>query len=263
MTTPQRHYVRAGNTRTSFLEVGDGKPVICIHGTSSDAEMGWAAAFERLARGRRCLAPDLIGSGATEFTGDEPGLDDLVDQVETLAGRFEGSFDLVGYSLGGVVAAAAAARLGARVRRLVTFGAWQYSDRAMCLLFSLWAHLAATDRRRLAELVLYNGASPGYLRGLDAATIELILERYQTLLAPGSALQASIDAQVDIRDRLAAVRAETLVIGFCQDRMVPPPYCRELAKAISDAEYREIDSGHLVMMENPAAILDAIENHLA
>lgn len=258
-----RRRLRAGDTDTAYLDAGEGAPVIFVHGTSSDAQMGWAASFERLAVGRRCLAPDLIGSGETRFLGGTPGFDDLVEQVTVLADTLDGPVDLVGYSLGGVVAAAAAARLGERARRLVAFGAWARSDRPMQLLFSLWAHLAAADRRRLAELVLLNGASPEYLRSLEPAMIEQILERYAHFLAPGSDLQAAIDARVDIRDRLAAIRADTLVIGLSRDRMVPPVYCRELAEGIAGADYREIDSGHLVMMENPAPLMDALDAHLS
>lgn len=260
----ERRRLPGSSADTSWLEAGDGgkPPVIFIHGTSSDAQLGWADAFQRLASRYHCLAPDLIGSGETRFHGDQPTFDDLLAQIEALANTLEGHFDLVGYSLGGVLATAAAARFGSRVRKLVTFGGWAYSDRPMRLLFSLWAELADRDRRQLAELVLYNGASTAYLRALPEDFIALLLERYETLLAPGSAGQARVDATVDIRALLGAVTADTLVIGMKQDGMVPAVYCRELADGIAGARYQEVESGHLVMMENPEVILAAIEAHL-
>lgn len=262
MNSIQRRRLVVGATSSSYLEAGEGHPVIFIHGTSSDAQLGWAAAMEQLAPDYRCLAPDLIGSGETRFKGERPGFEDLLAQIEALANTLEGTFDLVGYSLGGVLATAAAAHFGERVRRLVVFGGWAHSDRPMKLLFSLWSHLAATDRRRLAELVLFNGASTGYLRDLPADSINQILDQYEALLAPGSDLQALVDAEVDIRGRLASVRARSLVIGLARDNMVPPRYCQELADGIPGAAYTEIDSGHLVMMEKPNEIIAAIQAHL-
>ena len=94
-------------------------PIVCVHGLSQHGgifeELG-----ERLgAGGRRTLALDLRGHGASSH--DPPwNLETHVsDLLETLDGAGIDSATLVGHSFGGAVAAAAAARAPQRVQRLV------------------------------------------------------------------------------------------------------------------------------------------------
>ena len=125
----QRVTVHVPQAQTSVLEAGQGRATIFVHGTSSNAEMGWGPFYERLAATRRCLAPDFVGSGKTEDKGEAISLDLLVNQVCATADYAgDPEVDIVGYSLGAVVAAAAAARLKTRVRRLVLLGGWVKSD---------------------------------------------------------------------------------------------------------------------------------------
>lgn len=46
----QRLTVNAQGIRTSLIESGTGRPTILVHGTSSSAEMGWAAIPPRLSK---------------------------------------------------------------------------------------------------------------------------------------------------------------------------------------------------------------------
>ncbi|MHA7679745.1 alpha/beta fold hydrolase [Cupriavidus sp. PET2-C1] len=259
----QRLEIASEPIRTSLIEAGTGRPTLLVHGTSSSAETNWAALLPGLALRRRCLALDLAGSGETRDDGAPLTLDALVGQVRdcmALAGDLP--VDLVGYSLGGVVAAAAAALMPERVRRLVLFGAWARTDSRMRLLFTLWQSLARSDRHQLARMVLLNGVSEGFIARMDDATVEGMLRRFGAGLAPGSDRQAGLDAIIDITPLLPRIRAATLVIGMRHDQMVPPAHCRALAAAISGASYAEIDSGHLVMLEQPERLLALIEQHL-
>lgn len=259
----QRLTVDAAGVRTSLIDTGRGRPTILVHGTSSSAETGWAPILARLAERRRCLVPDLAGSGLSVDDGSALTLERLVGQVEAVAALAEGeALDLVGYSLGGVVAAAAAAGLAGQVRRLVVLGGWAATDLRMRVQFDLWQALARTDRTQLARLLLLNGVSERFFAASDPSLVETVLARFATGLAPGSDRQAALDAIVDIRACLPAVRAATLVIGLAQDRLVPPAHCRALAQAVPGARYEEIDCGHLVMLEQPERLLERIERHL-
>ncbi|MDF3835180.1 alpha/beta fold hydrolase [Cupriavidus basilensis] len=259
----QRLTIGSEGIRTSLIEAGTGRPTILVHGTSSSAESNWAALLPGLAQHRRCLALDLRGSGETHDDGAPLTLETLVEQVRACMDLApDQQADLVGYSLGGVVAAAAAALMPERVRRLAVFGAWAQTDRRMRLLFSLWQSLALSDHHQLARMILLNGVSEPYLARLDDATADAILARFGSGLAPGSDRQAALDATIDIAPLLPRIRAATLVIGLRHDRMVPPAHCRALAEAIGQARYAEIDSGHLVMLEQPERLLELISRHL-
>ena len=88
------------------------------------------------------------------------------------------------------------------------------------------------------------------------------LDRIANLLSAGGDRQAELDATIDIRAELPRIRAQTLVIGMQQDRLVPPAHCRDLAAGIAGARYEQIDCGHLVTLEQPGALLDLGESHL-
>ncbi|MGE8317115.1 MAG: alpha/beta fold hydrolase [Comamonas sp.] len=259
----QRVNVNCLGAATSVLDAGQGRPTILVHGTSSSAETGWAALLPRLAEKRRCLAFDMIGAGQTEDPGGPIALATLVEQVRataSLAG--DEPFDLVGYSLGAVVAAAAAAAMPGRVRRLVLLGGWAQTDVRMRLQFELWAGLSRTDKRQLGRLLLVHGLSGAFFQNSPPELIATALDRYATVLSAGGDRQAELDATIDIRAELARIQAPTLVIGMQHDRLVPPEHCRELAAGIAGARHEQLDAGHLVMLEQPDALLRLLEQHL-
>ncbi len=259
----QRRTIHANGVRTSLIDVGAGRTAILVHGTSSSADTGWATILPQLAERRRCLALDLAGSGETRDDGQDLTLDLLVDQVVAAAGLAEDhAVDVIGYSLGAIVAAAAAATMPDRIRRLVLLGGWANTDLRMRVQFDLWQALARSDRRQLANLILLNGISERFFDSAGIEMIGTILDRFTTGLAAGSDRQAALDGTIDIRALLPAIQADTLVIGLSQDRMVPPANVRALAQGIARSRYEEIDCGHLVMLEQPTRLLELIAEHL-
>ena len=135
-------------------------------------------------------------------------------------------------------------------------------DRSMCVLFDLWAELSRTDKHQLARLLLVNGVSDTFFQANSTEAIQTALDRIANLLSAGGDRQAELDATIDIRAELPKIRAQTLVIGMQQDRLVPPAHCRDLAAGIAGARYEQIDCGHLVTLEQPGALLDLVESHL-
>ncbi len=112
----------------AYREVGDGRPLVLIHGFSSDSRQwidhGLAAAFA--APGHRVIMPDLRGHGDSARPHDAAAYppdvlaDDVLAVVATLGLRDNG-FDLVGYSLGARVVLRMLVR-GARAARAVIAG---------------------------------------------------------------------------------------------------------------------------------------------
>jgi pimeloyl-ACP methyl ester carboxylesterase len=108
MTQASIHFWTASDgVELAFHEVGEGRPVILLHGLFSDAEMNWIK-FGHAARiaseGFRVIMPDLRAHGASAKPHDAdcypPGIlaRDLRELVDHLA--LDG-FDLGGFSLGG------------------------------------------------------------------------------------------------------------------------------------------------------------------
>ena len=94
----------------AYYDIGAGKPVLLIHAFASNAEKTWlknGIASQLVESGRRIIAPDLRGHGASRetsaflaFPPDALALD-MEHLLHTLA---VSSFDLVGYSMGALTA---------------------------------------------------------------------------------------------------------------------------------------------------------------
>jgi pimeloyl-ACP methyl ester carboxylesterase len=105
---------------TAVLEGGDGPPMVLLHGPGESAAK-WMRVIPGLVATHRVIAPDLPAHGASEVPDHGPldaarvlgWLDDLIEQ--TCASQPE----LVGYALGGAVAARYAVEHSDRLRRLV------------------------------------------------------------------------------------------------------------------------------------------------
>jgi len=108
---------------------GEGPPLVCLHGFT-DTWRSWELVLPRLERHHEVLAPTLAGhAGGPPFEG-EPTSDTLVEGVERAMAEagFE-TADLVGNSLGGLVALQLAARGRARsVVALAPAGGWAVGD---------------------------------------------------------------------------------------------------------------------------------------
>lgn len=124
------------NGLSMYYEVhGQGRPLLLLHGGFGLVEQ-WGELLTRLAETRQVIAPELQGHGRTadldrpfsfeQFADDVIGLLDHLGLAEA---------DVLGYSLGGLVAIQTALRHPARVRRLIVIsapyhaGGWHDSER--------------------------------------------------------------------------------------------------------------------------------------
>ncbi|CAN7766870.1 alpha/beta fold hydrolase [Variovorax sp. LjRoot290] len=111
--------LRLAGVSTAMLEGGDGPSMVLLHGPGGNAAH-WLQVIPDLARTHRVVAPDLPGQGASEV--DEGPLD--ADRVfawlgELIARTCPSPPVLVGYALGGAIAARFASQHGDRLDRLV------------------------------------------------------------------------------------------------------------------------------------------------
>lgn len=110
-----------GVTHYCWLGADDGPVVVCVHGLTTPSYVWMAVARGLGAMGFRVLVYDLYGRG---FSDRPRGLQDgdfFVRQLEELLEclKVAPGFTLMGYSMGGAIAACFAARHPARLRRLV------------------------------------------------------------------------------------------------------------------------------------------------
>jgi pimeloyl-ACP methyl ester carboxylesterase len=257
----ERVVARRGVSLRVF-EGGEGRPLLLVHGYG-----GAAWNFDELASflpGRRLIVPDLPGHGGSSPLPATPTLAGFAD---ALAPLLDGPTDVLGHSLGGVVALRLAERHPELVRRVVLAAAAGISSstRAAEILITLAgvvrpARIAGrrieriTRSRRLRRLVfqpfevanadaLSDRAVHGFLRGSALHT---------DALGAGLAL-----VRDDPRQNLDRVRCPVLVLWGADDRQVPVEDGFEYARRLR-APLRVIaDCGHLLIGERPDVVARA------
>jgi haloalkane dehalogenase len=102
-------YARVHGLRMAYREVGTGDPVVFLHGNPTSSYL-WRDVLGRAARHGRCVAPDLVGMGASdELPGSGPGSYRFVEHRRHLDGLLDAlavteRVVLVGHDWGGVLA---------------------------------------------------------------------------------------------------------------------------------------------------------------
>lgn len=107
MTVSTEHFLTAADgTRLAWREIGEGRPLVLLHGFISDAVTNWityGAAAQLVSAGFRCIMPDLRAHGASDRPHDPAAYPpDILadDQLALIAALGLRDYDLAGYSLG-------------------------------------------------------------------------------------------------------------------------------------------------------------------
>ena len=109
---------------TAVLEGGDGSPVVLLHGPGGNAAH-WMRVIPTLVTTHHVVAPDLPGQGASEVSGGPLDADRVVVWLgELIEHTCPSPPALVGYALGGAIAARFASGQGDRLSRLVLVDAF-------------------------------------------------------------------------------------------------------------------------------------------
>ncbi|WP_232663243.1 alpha/beta fold hydrolase [Pseudonocardia sp. TRM90224] len=199
--------------------------------------------------GRRVIVPRDPGG---------PDLDAAVaDTVGNARAVAEPPWDVVGESVGALLAAAIAARRQLAVRRLVLIGGWASSSGpAARFAADLRRDLLATDPDLVGRLTVLLGFSPPALGALgEGGIVHVLAEQDEpTPLASG--------APLDITALLPHVVAPTLVIGFAQDQLVPVDGARTLHAGIRGSRYVELPGGHYDWLLEPDRLLGTVARFL-
>jgi pimeloyl-ACP methyl ester carboxylesterase len=238
--------------------------VVFVHGAGMDHSVWPLQARHFAYRGWNALAPDLPGHGRsdgalrTSIPALADWLWDLISALEVQAAH------LVGHSMGALIALELAARHRRKVAGVALLGAAPRMPVHPALL-----EAAAGPGPLAAELICDWGFGPAGRVGGHKAPGSWMLGHALRLLgaATGPRLRADLAACDAYRDGPAAaarVRCPTLIVAGAADRMTPASQAAKLAEAIRGAQIVTLpDCGHMMMVEQPGATLDALSGLLA
>lgn len=245
--------------------MGEGPPLLLINGLGANLEM-WKP-FVREVHGRELVAFDLPGVGQsarTRWPMRMPALARLVTQLLDRLGHER--IDVLGYSLGGLLAQELAHRAPDRVGRLVLCATTpgMPSVPPNPLVTMLMLSPARYYDRRLAELIvpMIAGGRTARDRRVMGAGLDARLSQPPTPI--GYLHQLYAVSGWSSHPWLRRLRHRTLVVHGDRDPVVPLINGRYLAKAIPGGTLRIVrGGGHLFLLDQPSGAAPAIETFLS
>ena len=262
------HTLTVNDHRMAYLDVGEGQPIIFIHGFGGSM-WHWEYQYIPLAHHHRVIIPDLIGSGLSDKPETVYSPEQLLRFFVEFMDRLEISqATLVGNSMGAGLAMAMALDYPSRVAKLVLISGFpprveesvaspEYrrllSYRPPLWLATIGNQVAGrgTTERFLKEMVY----DPSLI---SAPVIERSFHNRQRegLLTPLYSLLDHLESwEAQYGERLAKISHPILILWGDHDRVFPADVGRQLKDLIVQAEWHIIpEAGHLPQWEQPQIV---------
>jgi pimeloyl-ACP methyl ester carboxylesterase len=243
----------------NYVEIGEGEPLLFIHGVSGC----WQNWLENLphfaAAGRRCVALDLPGFGASPMPDWPIGMAAYGQLIRDFCATLGlGGATLVGNSMGGLVAVEVALAAPEAFERLVLVSAagiintWRPEERAVTTAWAwrrfspLFAgrgrQIVARPRLRHAVEQIVNGLRQA--DGFEPALADLI--------------------RTDFREQLATIEMPTMIVWGLSDRVVPVAAAISYHRRIPHSRLEIFErTGHVPQLERPLRFNALLDEFLA
>jgi pimeloyl-ACP methyl ester carboxylesterase len=276
------HTVRVAGTRTHIVEMGQGDPVILLHGYG-DSLATWRYVAPALAERHRVIAADLPGFGRSQPSMHRPLLDWYAHWTEELIAKVapRGRATLVGNSLGGAIALDTALRTPLRVSKLVLIDCAGLSDgvplwwRLVTAQLPLIPPIAGPAASALPPALLTRVVAQVYstlvfhrVAEVDADCIRDFAAHYATpadvarLFDLGHTIVRELSSGRLMRDA-AGLRVPTLLVWGKHDRLIPVSHGVALQRQLPATQLYLIDDcGHCPQLERPGELSAAVERFL-
>ncbi|ORW71822.1 alpha/beta fold hydrolase [Mycobacterium saskatchewanense] len=257
---------------TSYLEAGQGEPVVLLHGGEfgADAQLGWERTIAALAGKYRVLAPDQLGFGESAKVIDfVDGRGMRIRHVARFCELLDiGSAHFVGNSMGAI--------------NLLTDAT---SDAPLLPIRSLVAICGGGEiqqNRHFEALQQYDATFEGMRRVVEALFYDstyavdddYVRRRYESSTAPGAweavaaarfrRPGATPSATPSSRRHYERIRVPTLIVEGGGDKLLPAGWAGRIAERVGGARSVVVDhAGHCPQIERPAEVNGLLLEFLA
>lgn len=244
--------VRAGSVEIAYQRVGDGPPLVLVHGAGEDGRV-WRPQLAALADEFTVVAWDEPGAGRSSDVPADFALADYADclafLVETLA---LGPVHAGGISWGGTVVQELYRRRPELVATLIlvdTYAGWKGSLPKE----ELRARVEGARELLATPAEQFDPTFPGLFSAEPPAdAVALVAEMAADVRPASLRVQLAVMAEADQRDLLPRIAVPTLLIWGELDVRSPLAVARQFEQAIPDARLAVIPgAGHLSNLERP------------
>lgn len=252
--------------RIAYTCVGQGLPIVVPPAWVSHQELAWQDPITRrfcesLARHHTLVQYDRAGNGLSDRSRTDFSLDSDVRDLETVVDHLKlKRFALLGYSFGGPVAIAYAAKHPRRVSHLILYGT--YARGAAITTDEVKASLIALVRAHWG--VASKALSDIFAPSAEAAVGESTAKSQRESATPEIAAKIlELGYKTDVVHLLPSLRMPTLVLHRHRERAMPFRLGIELASLIPNARFVPLEGrDHLPWLGDFDSVLRAIAEFL-
>jgi pimeloyl-ACP methyl ester carboxylesterase len=265
-----RTYDSVGGT-VAYEVLGDGPPVVLVHGTPSWSYL-WRNVANELAERFTIYVCDLIGYGTSEKReGQDVSIGAQTRMLVELLELWELEQPrIVGHDFGGAI-----------TLRLMLLEGRRFSRVALCDAVAIAPWITPFSRHVQRHLEAFQTVPEHIHRQMIAAHLRTAIARdmadaeLEPYLLPwlGPVGQAAYYRQVaqfderytrEIEPRYGEIRTPTLVLWGEQDGWLAPEFGRRLAEAIPDARLVPVaNGGHFLPEDQPGPVVEALASFFA
>jgi pimeloyl-ACP methyl ester carboxylesterase len=270
----QRRSVELGGGRVEYVEIGEGEPLLFVHGLSG-CWRNWLESLPHFGAGHRAIALDLPGFGTSPMPTwpiEMTAYGQLIHEFCESLGLERTT--LVGNSMGGLIAAEAAMDRPELYRRLALVSAagiintWRPEARATATAWG-WKRFGANvaergswflSRPRTREVLM----GP-FVHRPDELEADLLWQQLDGgVRCPGFGDALFSLIRYDARERLGSIELPTLVVSGLSDRIVPPSAAISYHRRIPNSRLEIFErTGHVPQLERPLRFNTVLDDFLA
>ncbi len=275
MRRPETRFAKSGDAHIAYQVVGTGpRDLVYVPGWVSNVELNWeepaySRFLTRLASFARLILFDKRGTGLSDRVPDQeqPTLEQRMDDVRAVLDAVGSErAALFGVSEGGSMCALFSATYPERTAALFMYGSYARRQRASDYPWGQSDEDLAASLREIEQG--WGGPVGRAIRAPSAAHDERFMQFWASYLVQSASPQAALtlarmNAEIDVRPILSAIRVPTLILHREGDRIVRTEEARYLAEQIPAAKLVLLaGDDHLPWVGDQDAVLDEIEECL-
>jgi 3-oxoadipate enol-lactonase len=247
--------VKTGDIVTYYEETGSGEPLFLICGLSADLQV-WRFQVPELSKYHRVVCYDNRGAGRSSAPDQPYSIAEMADDLANLMDSLQiDSANVLGWSMGGVIAQALAVTHPRRIRKLILVSTLSRPDGLFHLAIRNWMNIRRSNMpfEQIIRFVsrwqyspeLYDNTAL-YEKYVQAMATNPYAQKAHAFLRQAEALLAC-----DVANDIKGIQAPTLVLVGTHDNLAPSYHSERLAKAISGSTLQVMRGAHAGFVEFP------------